>query len=136
VSARRTVLFLCHGNSCRSQMAETIVHAHFPLWQAFSAGVNPVGNVHPMTILALQELGIAHRGRSKSVDEFRTRVFDLVIAVCDDANEACPNWLGKGERKHASFRDPAKAQGTEEERLAVFRVVRDEIAAALPRLLN
>jgi len=132
----RRVLFLCTGNSCRSQMAEAIVNARFPDWEAFSAGVRPAGFVHPMAIQVLQELEIEQRGRSKSVEEFQNQAFDLVVTVCDDANEECPAWLGKGSRKHVSFRDPAKAGGTEDERFELFRSVRDLIASALPRILE
>jgi arsenate reductase len=132
----RRVLFLCTGNSCRSQMAEAIVNARFPDWEAFSAGVRPAGVVHPMTTQVLRELEIEHRGISKSVEDFRNQAFDLVVTVCDDANEECPVWLGKGPRKHESFRDPAKAGGTEHERLEVFRTIRDLIASALPRILE
>ena len=129
------VLFLCNGNSCRSQMAEAIVNARHPGWRAFSAGVEPAGYVHPLAIRALSEIGIQHRGESKSVEQFRGQDFDRVITVCDEANEQCPVWLGRGKRLHESFRDPAKATGNEAERLAVFRQVRDEIIAKLPSLL-
>ncbi len=132
----RRVLFLCTGNSCRSQMAEAIVNARYPEWRAFSAGVQPAGYVHPLAIQALSEIGIQHRGESKNVEEFRNEDFDLVVTVCDDANEQCPVWLGKGARVHESFRDPAKAAGTEAQRLAAFRLVRDEIAEKIPTLLK
>jgi arsenate reductase len=89
-----------------------------------------------MATQVLQELEIEHRGISKSVEEFRNQPFDLVVTVCDDANEECPVWLGKGSRKHVGFRDPAKAGGTQDERLGVFREIRDEIASALPRILR
>ena len=72
---------------------------------------------------------------AKSVSQFRHEAFDLVVTVCDEANEDCPVWLGRGVQKHRSFRDPAKANGTEEEHLAAFRQIRDEIEAALPGLL-
>jgi len=130
------VLFLCSGNSCRSQMAEALVNARFPGWRAYSAGVRPAGSLHPMALRVLQELGIEHRGSSKSVNDYRAHEFDLVVTVCDDAAEDCPVWLGRGLRKHMSFRDPAAATGTEDERLAFFRTIRDEIAAALPDLLT
>ena len=130
------VLFLCSGNSCRSQMAEALVNARFPGWRAHSAGVRPAGSLHPMALRVLQELGIEHRGSSKSVNDYRAHEFDLVVTVCDDAAEDCPVWLGRGLRKHMSFRDPAAATGTEDERLAFFRTIRDEIAAALPDLLT
>ena len=132
----RKVLFLCTGNSCRSQMAEAIVNARFPDWEAFSAGVRPTGFVHPMATQVLNELGIEHRGISTPAEEFRTPALDLVVTVCDDANEECPVWLGKGLRKHVSFRDPAKSGGTEDERLEMFRNIRDLIASALPRILE
>ncbi len=133
----RKVLFLCTGNSCRSQMAEAIVNAHYSNeWQAFSAGTRPTGLVHPMAIRVLREIGIEHHGESKSVEHFRNDDFDLVVTVCDDANEECPMWLGKGKRVHEGFRDPAKAEGNAEERLAVFRQVRDEMLEKIPNLLK
>ncbi len=131
-----TVLFLCTGNSCRSQMAEAIVNARYPQWRAVSAGTHPAGSVHPMAIQVLREIGIEHTGFSKNVEQFRNDALDLVVTVCDDANEECPVWLGRGKREHVSFRDPAKANGTEEERLAVFREVRDDLLARIPPLLK
>jgi arsenate reductase len=121
------VLFLCTGNSARSQMAEGLVN-HFlgDTWEAFSAGTKPSGYVHPMAIQAMAELGIdisAHR--SKSTEECRDVAFDRVITVCDHAAQNCPAWLGKGVVKHIGFPDPAAAEGSEQERLAVFRQVRD-----------
>ena len=112
------------------------MNARFQGWQGYSAGVRPSGYVHPMALRVLREVGIEHEGRSKSVDEFRERDLDLVVTVCDDANEECPVWLGQGIRKHESFPDPANVEGTEEERLAAFRLIRDEIAVALSRLLS
>ena len=133
---RRRVLFLCTGNSCRSQMAEAIVNARLgDEWEALSAGTQPAGYVHPNALLALAEIGIPHRGRSKSAEEFRQADLDLVVTVCDDAAENCPVWLGKGKRTHLGFTDPAKATGTDEEIMQVFRRVRDEIAARVPELL-
>ena len=73
---------------------------------------------------------------SKNVEQYRHGEFDLVITVCDDANEECPVWLGKGRRAHESFRDPAKAEGTEEQRTAAFREIRDEILVKIPPLLK
>jgi arsenate reductase len=133
----RNVLFLCTGNSCRSQMAEAIVNARLSDdWRAFSAGTVPAGYVHPMAVRALADIGIAHEGQSKSAEQFREMDFDLVVTVCDDAAENCPVWLGKGKRVHMGFTDPAKAQGTDEEKLAVFRSVRDAIAQKVPELLH
>lgn len=131
------VLFLCLGNSCRSQMAEAIVNARYSKeWRAFSAGTRPAGFVHPKAIQVLKEIGIEHHGQSKNAEQFRGEDFDLVVTVCDDANEECPIWLGKARRVHEGFRDPAKAQGTDEERLAVFRQVRDEMLEKIPALLK
>ncbi len=117
-------------------MAEAIVNARYSKeWRAFSAGTRPTGFVHPMAIQVLREIGIEHRGESKSVERFRKDEFDLVITVCDDANEECPVWLGKGKRVHEGFRDPAKVEGTDEERLAVFRQVRDQMLKKITRIL-
>ena len=132
----RKVLFLCTGNSCRSQMSEAIVNARLSNdWRAFSAGTEPSGYVHPKAIQVLEEIGIMHSGESKHIDRFRDMDFDLVVTVCDDAAENCPLWLGKGKRVHLGFPDPAKATGTDDERLAVFRSVRDAIAQKVPELL-
>ena len=122
------ILFLCTGNSARSQMAEAIVnHDLGKTWQAFSAGTRPAGYVHPAAIQALSEIGIDHHGISKSSDIFRGQDFDMVITVCDDAAENCPVWLGKGKRTHIGFPDPAEITGTQEEVLNAFRRVRDQI---------
>lgn len=117
-------------------MAEAIVNARLSDdWRALSAGTKPSGYVHPKAIQVLDEIGITHDGQSKSADQFRDMDFDLVVTVCDDAAENCPVWLGKGKRVHLGFPDPAKATGTDEEQLAVFRSVRDAIAKQLPELL-
>ena len=135
-----TVLFLCTGNSCRSQMAEAIVNARHSGnggWRAFSAGTHPTGYVHALALEALREIGIEHAGESKSIEALPMRDFDLVVTVCDSAAEECPVWPGKaGRRLHHSFRDPAKAEGSEEERMQVFRQVRDEMIEIIPELLN
>jgi arsenate reductase len=133
----KKVLFLCTGNSCRSQMAEAIVNARMgDGWQAFSAGTKPAGYVHPLALAALAELGIDHQGRSKLADEYRGVAFDLVVTVCDAAAEDCPVWLGQGRRVHHSFPDPAKATGTDEEIMEVFRNVRDAIEKEISQLLE
>ena len=136
-SIMKTVLFLCTGNSCRSQMAEAIVNARHPEWRAHSAGTKPTGYVHPFAVEALAEIGITHSGESKHIDDLPTRDFDLVVTVCDSAAEECPVWPGKaGKRVHHSFVDPAKAEGTDEERKQVFRQVRSELMEVIPELLN
>lgn len=125
---KKSVLILCTGNSARSQMAEAIVnHELGSTWQAYSAGTQPAGYVHPVAILVLAEIGIDHKGRSKSTDEFRSYNFDVVITVCDAAAENCPVWLGKGKKVHIGFPDPARISGADEEILSAFRSVRDQI---------
>jgi len=134
----KTVLFLCTGNSCRSQMAEAIVNAHYGSeWKAYSAGTKPAGYIHLKAIQALNEIGIVHVGKSKHIDELPTKDFDLVVTVCDSAAEECPVWPGRaGKRVHHSFVDPARAQGTDEEQMQVFRRVRSEMLDVIPALLK
>ncbi|NUM46490.1 MAG: arsenate reductase ArsC [Anaerolineales bacterium] len=128
MTTRKKVLVLCTGNSCRSHLAEALINTRLgDRWQAMSAGTAPAGYVHPFAIRTLAEIGIPHEGRSKSAEEFREVTFDVVITVCDDAAENCPVWLGPGRRVHIGFPDPAKATGTEDEQMAVFREVRDAI---------
>jgi arsenate reductase len=135
--AKKRVLILCTGNSCRSQLAEAIInHDLGDHWQAFSAGTQPSGFVHPLAVKALDEIGIQHTGESKSIERFRGQDFDVVITVCDDAAENCPVWLGKGKREHIGFPDPAQAAGTETEKLAAFRQVRDGIRRQIPAYLQ
>ena len=123
-----SVLFLCTGNSCRSQMAEAVVnHDCSGEWQAFSAGTLPTGSVNPVALQVLQEIEIEHQGRSKSIQEYYGQIFDHVITVCSDAESNCPIWLGHGKKVHIGFRDPAKFSGSDEETLQEFRDVRDEI---------
>ena len=136
--AEKTVLFLCTGNSCRSQMAEGMVnHRQAGQWRAFSAGTEPSGHVHPLAIAAMEEIGVdISGGTSKSIDIFRDRAFDLVITVCDDAAEKCPLWLGEGAVKHIGFPDPAAASGDREAKMAVFRHVRDAIGEQIVNALD
>jgi arsenate reductase len=118
-------------------MAEAIVNARLgDHWQAFSAGTEPAGYVHPFALQVLSEIDIHHNGISKSVDQIRNVEFDLVITVCDDAAENCPLWLGKGRRHHISFPDPAKTEGEDEEVLSFFREVRDAIADQIINFLS
>ena len=132
---RLRVLVLCTGNSARSQMAEGLIrHDLGEQVEVYSAGTQPSGYVHPLAIKAMRELGIdiSHQ-RSKSTDEFRGMDFDLVITVCDDADRNCPVWLRRGKKVHIGFPDPAAATGSEEERLQVFREVRDGIRERVVR---
>lgn len=136
---RLRVLILCTGNSCRSQMAEGLINHHLSgRWEAFSAGSHPSGRVHPLAIAAMAEIGIdISRHHPESVEVYRNLSPDLVITVCDNAARNCPVWLGEGEKFHIPFADPAEAQGSEAERMAVFRGVRNQIAQdILPFLSN
>ena len=128
---------MCTGNSCRSQMAEAIVNARFnDRWAAFSAGSRPAGQVHPLAIKVLAEIGIEHQGRSKSVNEFLGQSFELVVTLCEDSEDECPVWLGKGRKLHRPFPDPARVTGSDAEKLQTFRAVRDDIAAELFRVIS
>jgi arsenate reductase len=125
---KRRVLILCTGNSARSQMAEGLLrHDAGDRFEVFSAGTRP-SQIRPEAIAAMRELGIDIAGhRSKSVDEFTGQAFDYVLTVCDNARESCPIFPGNTARIHRSFEDPAALQGSEEERLVLFRRVRDEV---------
>ena len=124
------VLVLCTGNSCRSHMAEGILRAAAgEVVRVASAGSKPAGFVHPLAIKALAEIGIEISGhRSKHLDEFLSQKVETVITVCGKAEQVCPMFPGEVNRHHWGFDDPAHATGSEEEQMAVFRRVRDEIA--------
>jgi arsenate reductase len=126
--AKKRVLILCTGNSARSQMAEGLLrHDAGDRFDVESAGTKP-SHVRPEAIAAMRELGIDISGhRSKSVDEFVGQQFDYVLTVCDNAKESCPIFPGRTVTIHHSFDDPADVKGSQEERLAVFRRVRDEL---------
>lgn len=125
-----SVLFLCTGNSARSQMAEGFLRALAgDRFDAHSAG-NEATQVRPLAVLAMAEMGIDISGqRSKNVAEYAGQEFDYAITVCDESKEACPYFPGAGQQLHWRFDDPAAAEGTDEQRLAVYRRVRDEIAS-------
>ena len=131
------VLFLCTENACRSQMAEGLVnHDLAGQVKAFSAGVRP-SRVNPRAIQVMAELGIdISQHRSKSVDDLAGEQFDLVITVCDQAQQQCPIFPGDTEVMHVGLPDPAKATGTEEEILTVFRWVRDGLRERLGHLMR
>jgi arsenate reductase len=133
----KRVLILCTGNSARSQMAEGLLrHDGGEQFEVESAGVIS-SFVRPQAIKAMEEIGIdISNHRSKSVDEFSNQEFDYVITVCDNAKESCPVFPGNTERIHWSFDDPAEAQGNEDEILAVFRRVRDEIRERLRSFIS
>ncbi len=129
----KTILVLCTGNSCRSHMAEGILrHLAADLFEVHSAGSQPAGYVHPMAIAALEELDIdISQHSSKHLDEFLTQSIDTVVTVCGNAEQVCPTFPGQHNRYHWGFDDPAHAEGSEEEVMAVFRRVRDEIYLTL-----
>jgi len=122
------VLILCTGNSARSQMAEGLLRRLAgDRFEVHSAGTRP-GGVRPEAVQVMREAGIDISGhRSKHVDEFAGRHFDYVLTVCDNAREACPVYPGQTTRLHRSFDDPAAVPGSEDERLAAFRRVRDQL---------
>ena len=131
------VLFLCTENACRSQMAEGLVnHDLIGRVKAFSAGVRP-SRVNPRAIQVMAELGIdiSQQG-SKAVDDLAGEQFDLVITLCDQAQQECPFFPGETELMHVGFPDPGRAVGTETEILAVFRQVRDQMREQLVPLLR
>ncbi len=130
-SKKPAVLILCTGNSCRSHLAEGVLrHAAGDLLDILSAGSRPAGYVHPLAIEVMREIGIDLSGHtSKHLQEFTTREIETVITVCGNADQACPVFPGQVNRHHWPFDDPAHATGTDEEKKAVFRRVRDEIRA-------
>ena len=141
--AKKRILFLCTGNSCRSQMAEALVnHLRGEEYQAFSAGVSPHG-LDPRAVQAMAELGLdISANRSKDASEFLEQQFDYIVTVCDNARENCPFFPGAAQRVHAGFADPpflALEAKSEEEAMTHYRRVRDEIRSfveAMPASLD
>lgn len=134
---RKRVLFLCTGNSARSQMAEgALRHFAGDRFEVASAGTHPVG-LSPYAVEAMRELGIDISNHvSERVDQYLDQRFDYVITVCNQAQEACPIFPGASSMLHWSFEDPAKAEGAYEQRLIVFRKIRDEIAGRVRRFVS
>lgn len=133
----KRVISLCTGNSARSQMAEGLMnHLSHEEWKVRSAGIFP-SYVHPLAIRVMEEIGIdISQQTSKPMNQFLNEVFDYIITLCDEAAQSCPTFPGQGKRLHWSFQDPAAAIGTIEERLAVFRRVRDEIRTKIEEFLE
>ncbi len=125
----KSILILCTGNSCRSQMAEGFIKSLNENLQVFSAGTIPAERVHPKAIEIMQEIGIdISKNQPKNVSLFKNTSFDFVITVCGEAEKTCPTFNGNVEnRLHIEFEDPAKATGTEEEIKSFFRKIREEI---------
>ena len=126
------ILILCTGNSCRSQMAQGFLQSFSKALSVHSAGTEPAKEVHPLAVKTMAEAGIdISKNVPARVDDYLDREWDYVITVCDQANESCPLFTGKVKhRLHMGFEDPAKATGTREEVLSVFRTVRDQIMEA------
>lgn len=131
------VLFLCTGNSCRSQMAEGFLRTYGgERYEAFSAGTRP-SSLNPLAIEVMREIGIDISGqRSKNAAEYIGTHFPIIVTVCDNAKEHCPVFPGPSMRQHWPFTDPADATGSHEERLAVFRKVRDQIDARIREFIR
>jgi arsenate reductase (thioredoxin) len=129
---RKRVLILCTGNSARSQMAEGLLrHLAGDRFEVFSAGTSP-SQLRAEAIAVMDEIGIDISGQhAKSVDEFSGQQFDYVLTVCENANASCPVFPGLARRLHWPFDDPASVQGSEEERKAAFRKIRDQIGERL-----
>ncbi|MFH2138656.1 MAG: arsenate reductase ArsC [Candidatus Omnitrophota bacterium] len=134
---KKSILFLCTGNSCRSQMAEGLLrNLAGNKFEVFSAGINPT-QVNPLAIKVMSEIDIdISKHISRSVSEFSGRQFDYVITVCGNANESCPVFPGSCKKRHWDLEDPAQARGTEEERITVFRHTRDIIVTYVKEFLK
>jgi len=134
---KKKVLFLCTGNSARSQIAEGLMKSMGgEQMEVKSAGILP-SHVHPLAIRVMDEVGIdISKQTSKSQDQFLKEEFDYIITLCDHAAMACPNFPGQGKRLHWSIEDPAMAIGTMDERVAVFRRARDEIRTRIEQFLR
>jgi arsenate reductase len=134
---KKRILFLCTGNSARSQLAEAIVNARLgDSWEACSAGTKPAGFVHPTVRVVLEQIGIQHAGRSKSIEEFRGMDFDLIITLCDSIEKECPRWPGKAKQLHVGFPDPTIAPGNDNEIQIAFQNLRDGIEKKIIPLLQ
>ncbi|MBI2366084.1 MAG: PAS-domain containing protein [Deltaproteobacteria bacterium] len=133
---RKTILFLCTGNSCRSQMAEGFARHLAPAGtEIFSAGTEPKG-LHPLAVQVMNEVGIDISGqRSKGIEAVPIEKIDLLVTLCGEAEETCPALAAQVERQHWPLRDPAVAQGSEDEVLKIFREVCDEIQSRVEKLL-
>jgi arsenate reductase len=133
----KRVLFLCTGNSCRSQMADGIVNHDFDgRVEAFSAGTEPHG-LNPKAVQVMNEIGIDISANSSDhLSRFEGQVFDYVISLCGDADQKCPAFFGGVKQLHIPFDDPPRATGSAEEVLAVYRRVRDEIRRQMNRLFK
>lgn len=131
-----TVLFICTGNSCRSQMAEAILrHVAGDKFESLSGGTRPAGVVQPIAIRALERMGIASDGlESKHLDRFADRPVNIAITVCDNASAECPSWLGADIKIHWGLPDPTFHQGSEDDREAFCTKIAERIRTKVSRL--
>ena len=129
LNVKKRILILCTGNSARSQMTEGFLRSFDATLEVYSAGTQPSPRINPYAVRVMKEAGIdISSGTPKSVSKFLGESFDYVVTVCDDADKNCPNFRGKvRKRLHIGFPDPAKATGTDEEKLTIFRRVRNDI---------
>lgn len=134
---RKRVLVICTGNSARSQMAEALLrHLGGDRVDAMSAGSTPAPQVHPLAVRAMAEIGLdISSQRPKPLTDFLGQPFDYIIAVCSKAAEACPFFPGPAQRIHWFYDDPAAVVGTEEERMAAFRAIRDDLRTRIAEWL-
>lgn len=137
MSQKKRILFLCTGNSCRSQMAQGIMNKiGGDRFEAFSAGSHPAGYVHPLAIETIREMGIDIASNvSKSLDEYVGQPWDIIVTVCDNAREACPVFPGQPISAHWGFEDPAHFEGPEDQKRRFFRSVAMEIEGRIRLLL-
>ncbi|HRI02105.1 MAG TPA: arsenate reductase ArsC [Pyrinomonadaceae bacterium] len=134
---KERVLILCTGNSARSQMAEGLLRSMGGDGFAVESAGTVASFVRPQAIAAMAEIGIDITGhRSKCLDEFLGTAFDHIITVCDNANQTCPAFHGKAQRTHWSLEDPAEVDGTEEEKLAAFRKIRDQLIIKIKEFIR
>lgn len=134
----KNALILCTGNSCRSQMAEALWRELGDgEWACESAGSNPAGYVHPLAIEVMAESGCdISQNKSKHLDSFVSRSWDIVVTVCGSAQEACPVFAGAANVEHWPFEDPADAEGTEDQKREFFREIRDQIKDRIQQYLD
>ena len=137
MTEKKRILFLCTGNSCRSQMAEVLMnHLGGDRFIAFSAGSFPSGSVHPLAIETMREMGLdISQNKSKSLDVYVNELWDIIITVCDNAKESCPIFPGQKIGAHWGFEDPAKFEGTDEQKRLFFRKIATEIERRIRLLL-
>jgi arsenate reductase len=130
------ILFLCTGNSCRSQMAEGFARQFLPDWDIWSAGTRPAERVNPLAIQVMAEKGIDISTQYPKLTSAVPQPVDVVVTLCGEAAEECPSFPGAKLTEHWGLPDPARATGTSEEVLQVFRLVRDEIERRLQGLAD